>query len=68
MRAKQVKYYVCFVFVWFLKDLDQTPDPSFGVFEAILRADVAKAQGYRAFKPIKRFFKVKQYDGLNLAK
>jgi hypothetical protein len=38
-----------------LKDLDQTPDPSFGVFEAISRADVAEVQGYRALKLIVAF-------------
>ena len=33
MRKREVRYYVCSVFFyhWFLKDLDQTPDPSFGV-------------------------------------
>jgi len=64
---KKSKYYVCSVFFhhWFLKDLDQTPDPSFGVLEAVSRADVAEAQGYRALKLIIAFFKQKQFGGLN---
>ena len=70
LRAKEVKYYVCSVFFhhWFLKNLDKIPDPSFGVFEAISRADVAEAQGYRALKRIVAFFEEKRYGGLNLAK
>lgn len=69
IREKEVKDYMCSVFVhhWFLKDLDQTPDPRFGVLEAIARADVAEAQGYRALKLIVAFFKEEQYGGLDLA-
>ena len=70
MREKEVKYYVCSVFAhhWFLNDLDQIPDPSFGVLEAIARAAVAEAQGYRALKWILEFFKDKLYGGLDLAR
>ena len=32
LRQKEVNYYVCSVFFhhWFMKDLDQIPEPSFG--------------------------------------
>lgn len=69
-REKEIKYYVCSVFVhyWFLKDLDQTLDLSFGVFEAVSRADIAEAQGYWALKLIVAFLKEKQDGGLDLVK
>jgi hypothetical protein len=66
MREKEVRYYVCSVFFhhWFLKNLDNTPNPSFGALEALTRADVAEAQGYRALQWIAASFKEKQYGGL----
>ena len=58
---------MCSVFVhhWFL-ELDQTPDPRFGVLEAVARVDVAEAQGHRAFKLIDALFKEEQFGGLDL--
>ena len=66
-REKEIKCYVCSVFVhhWFL-ELDQTPDPRFGVLEAVARVDVAEAQGHRAFKLIDALFKEEQFGGLDL--
>ena len=49
---------------WFLKNLDQTLDPTFAVFEAS-RAEVANVQGYRAFKLIATFLKDNHFSGMN---
>jgi hypothetical protein len=66
MREKEIKHYVCSVFFhhWFVKNLDATPHPTFGVSEAIARADVAEAQGYRALKTMMAFLKENKFGGL----
>ena len=66
-RQREVNYYVCSVFFhyWFLKNLDEIPDPSFGVMEACSRADVAEAQGYRAMKGIVAFLTSSRFGGLD---
>jgi hypothetical protein len=69
-RRREINHYMCSVFVynWFSKDLEQVPDPTFGVHEAIARVDVAEAHAGRAFRRIEAFFKEKKLGDLDSAK
>ena len=68
MHQTEVEYYICSLFYhyWMLKDIDQTPDPTFGVLEAVARADVATAQGYRALMRIAAFLQDRKYGGVDM--
>ena len=56
IHKNEVKFYVCSVFsyYWFENDPSKTPNPDFGTEEAVVRADVVEAQGYRALRSFAR--------------